>query len=433
MYPHKTYEIPKRIRASANDNLNYFLRSGTDQQINFIFHLNGFVDANRLKRAVRLTMDAEPVLGCKYIANRKRSYWERSDNLESLEYFTFIKSENPEVDIRKIVLYQIDPSIESIIQIKLIRTKEKDILYIKSDHSVMDGGGFYDYLTLLCDTYNKLIEDPNYQVEPNVLATRELNQVFKHYKFRKKMRSLLREKGYMPTWSFPSIGTGRKKKTFILRQIDPDRFERIKEYGKERNATLNDMFLTAAFRSLFELNKPIKNKAMTIAVPTDLRVLMPTKKAETIANLVSATFVSLKYNPEATFDEMLIDINKQMNMKKDIHLGMGQTYMINNLFKLRYAWVRWLASRIYKGLYRRGKMHPIITNVGRIDSQKRYFGEVDVEDGYIITPINWAPSFSMGISSYNKRISFSIAFCEDSYDKRTVELFLDNIFKELPQ
>jgi len=433
MYTHGSGKIPKRIRASANDNLNYLLRSGTDQQINFIFHLNGQIDAERMKKTVRLTMDAEPILGCRYVINRRRVYWERREDLDDLEYFALIESDNPEAEIRKIVLYQIDPSVESIIQIKIIRSLEKDILYIKSDHSVMDGGGFYDYLTLLCDTYNKLTEDQNYQVEPNVHATRELKQVFKHYRFRKKMRSLLRDKGYIPTWSFPAIGTGRTKKTYTLRQIEPERFDRIKAYGKERRATLNDMFLTSVFRSLFELKKPAENKPMTIAVPTDLRVLMPTKKAETIANLVSATFVSLKYNPESTFDEMLIDVNQQMTKKKDIQLGMGQTYIINQLFRLRYAWVRWLANRIYGGLYKRGKMHPIITNVGMIDSQKRYFGDVDVEDGYIITPINWAPSFSMGISSYNKRITFSIAFCEDSYDKRTIEQFLDLVFEKLPQ
>ncbi|NPD90033.1 MAG: hypothetical protein HGN29_15070 [Asgard group archaeon] len=122
MYTHKSGEFPKRIRASANDNLNYLLRSGTDQQINFIFHLNGYIDSERMKKTVRLTMDAEPVLGCKYVINRKRTYWERRDDLDELNYFTLIKSDNPEAEIIKIVLYQIDPSVESIIQIKIIRT-----------------------------------------------------------------------------------------------------------------------------------------------------------------------------------------------------------------------------------------------------------------------------------------------------------------------
>ncbi|MHA1171420.1 MAG: hypothetical protein ACTSQ3_05015, partial [Candidatus Heimdallarchaeota archaeon] len=142
MFTHESGKFPKRIRASANDNLNYLLRSGTDQQINFIFHLNGHIDPERMKKTVRLTMDAEPVLGCKYVINRRRTYWERRDDLDNLEYFTLIESDNPEVDIRKIVLYQIDPRIESIIQIKIIRTKTNDILFIKSDHCVMDGGGF---------------------------------------------------------------------------------------------------------------------------------------------------------------------------------------------------------------------------------------------------------------------------------------------------
>ncbi len=432
MYHHKTGSFPKRILASPNDNLNYLLRSGTDQQINFIFHLDGLVDAERMKKAVRLTLDAEPVLGCKFVKDRRKTYWERRDDIDSLNYFEVIKTTNIDNELNKFVLSQIDPSLDSIIQVKIFRS-EKDTLMIKSDHSVMDGGGFYDYLTLLCDTYNKLTENPSYNVQPNIKASRGLKQVLKHYSFRKKMRSLLRERGYSPTWSFPSIGKGRNRKTFTLRKVTPERFDNIKQYGKQHNATLNDLFLTAVFRALFAINKPQKNKPMTIAVPTDLRCLMPTKKAETITNLVSTTFASTKYDPTLTFDEMLKDISKQMKKKKDIYLGLGQTFVLNNLFRLRYSWVEKLQKRIFKMVYKSGKMHPIVTNVGMVDAKKRHFAEVNVEDGYLITPVNWAPSFSMGISSFNKRITMSIAFCEDSYDKRTIELFLDLIMSELPE
>jgi len=191
------------------------------------------------------------------------------------------------------------------------------------------------------------------------------------------------------------------------------------------------MFLTASFRALFKLKKPLENKKMTIAVPTDLRSFMPEKKANTIANLVSTTFVSLKYNAEMTFDDMLHSISQQMIKKKKIQLGLGLMFMINNLFRFRYITVERFANKIYQGLYRKGKMHPIITNVGMIDSVKRFFGSINVEDAYIITPINWAPNFSMGISSYNKKISLSIGYCEDSYDKLTIELFLELFLDEL--
>ncbi len=430
MYEISNGNLPLKIKASANDNLNYFLRSGTDQQINFVFHLNGFVNEKVLKQAVRLTMDAEPVLGCKYVKTKRRSYWIRRSDIDQLDYFEMIKVDNPEVEVRKFILNQINPSEDSLLKIRIFRAA-KDIMVIKSDHSVMDGGGFYDYLTLLCNIYNNLLENPNYEVKPNLNTNRALKQVLKHYSFIRKIKSLILEKGYSPTWSFPYIGRGKEKKTFTLRKIDSENFQRIKDYGKQNGATLNDMFLTASFRALFKLKKPIENKKMTIAVPTDLRYFMPEKKANTIANLVSTTFVSLKYDPKATFDDMLTSISQQMNKKKNIHLGLGLMFMINNLFRFRYVTVERFAKRIYKGLYRKGKMHPIITNVGMIESKERYFGNINIEDAYIVTPINWAPSFSMGISSYNKQINLSIGYCEDSYEKQTIDLFLDLFISEL--
>lgn len=432
MYSYDSNKFPKRIKTSSSDTLNYLLRHGNDQQVNYVFHLNGQIKDNIMKQAVRLTIDAEPVLGCKLVLNKKRTYWERRDDIDQLDYFKIIKTDNPEKDVKKFVLTQIDPTIESVLKIRIFRA-EKDILVIKSDHSVMDGGGFYYYLTLLCSIYNNLIKKQKIHVEPNYNAPRDMNQLLKHYDFITKIKSLVLDKGHNPTWSFPNIGIGKSKKNFILRKIDKDQFDRIKKYGKEHGATLNDMFVTASFRALFSLQNPSKNKAMTIAIPTDLRVLMPNKKIDTVANLVSATFVNLKNNPEDSFDDMLIKVNKQMKRKKDIHLGLGQMFAINNIFRLRYSMVEKLTKLYYKRLNKKGKNHPIVTNVGRIDTQKRNFGKVDVQDAYIITPINWAPSFSMGISSYNKQITLSIGFCEDSYEKEAVELFLDLLLKELPK
>ncbi|MBN1328394.1 MAG: hypothetical protein JXA54_02865 [Candidatus Heimdallarchaeota archaeon] len=432
MYNHSDVNLPLKIKASANDNLNYFLRSGTDQQINFVFHLDGSIDPKIMKKAVRLTMDAEPVLGCKFVKEKRRSYWVRRTDIDELDYFEMIKADNIDSESKKFILTQIDPSIDSLLKIRIFRCEnKKDTLVIKSDHSVMDGGGFYDYLSLLCDTYNNLIVSPNYQVTPNLSTNRELNQALKHHSFVKKIKSLIFEKGYSPTWSFPYIGRGKEKKNFILKKIDNENFQQIKDYGKQRGATLNDMFLTASFRALFKLIKPQENKKMTIAVPTDLRLFMPNKKANTITNLVSTTFVSLKYNADDTYDDMLQNISQQMCKKKEIQLGLGLMFMINNLFRFRFITVERFANKIYKRLYKKGKMHPIITNVGIIDSVKRCFGSINVEDAYIITPINWAPSFSMGISSYNKEISLSIGYCEDSYDKRTIELFLELFLTEL--
>jgi NRPS condensation-like uncharacterized protein len=432
LYSYSDGKFPNKIKTSPSDTLNYLLRHGTDQQVNYVFHLDGYVNEEIMKQAVRLSIDAEPVLGCKLILNKKRTYWERRDNIDQLDYFRIIQSENPEEDVKKFVLTQIDPTKESVLKIRVFRAKS-DVLVIKSDHSVMDGGGFYYYLTLLCSIYNNLIENQNYQIEQNHNTKRDMRQLLRHYGFITKVKSLVLDKGHSPTWSFPNIGKGKTKKNFVLKKIDRCQFESIKNYGKKHGASINDMFVTATFRALFSMKNPSKDKAMTIAIPTDLRVLMPDKKIDTIANLVSATFVNLKNDPEQSFDDMLIKINKQMKKKREIHLGLGQMFAINNIFRLRYSIVERLTKLYYNRLYKKGKSHPIVTNVGRIDTQKRNFGNINVKDAYIVTPINWAPSFSMGISSYNKQITLSIGFCEDSYEKESVESFLDLLMKELPK
>ncbi|MHA1743600.1 MAG: hypothetical protein ACTSV6_05045 [Candidatus Heimdallarchaeota archaeon] len=430
--PKKNAKKPLRVKATTGDNLNYFLHTGTDQQINFVFYLNGKIDEKIMRKTVRLSLDAEPILGCKYVKHWRRAYWERRDDLDELDYFELLETQKPKEAVKQFVLSEIDPAKDSLIKIRIFR-KQKDILVIKSDHSVMDGGGFYDYLSLLCNIYNELLKDPHYSVTVNWPPKRELKQIFKHYSIFKKIKSLLQERGFRPTWSFPSIGHGKEKKNYILRTITPERFDRIRNYGKQHQATINDMLLTASFRALFKLQEKKPKKRMTLAVPTDLRALVPTKKADNVANLVASTFVNLKFDPHDSFDKNLQEISKQMKKKKEIYLGLGQMFVIHNLFRFNYKMTSWGWHRIQKGLRRKNKMHPIITNVGRIEATERHFGSVEIEDAHIITPINWAPSFSMGISSYKKKITLSVGFCEDSYTPATIEKFLDLLLAELPK
>jgi len=362
-------------------------------KINFVFHLDGQVDIEIMKKAVRLILDAEPVLGCRYIKHKQRTYWERREDIDEIDYFKVIETNESEKEIKKFVLKDIDPSIDPLLK----------------------------------------VEDPTFHVTPNIHASRDLKQVLKYYKFRRKFLSLVGEEGIRPTWAFPAIGEGREIRNYTIRRFDQERFQKIKKYGKEHKATITDMMVTAFFRALFRINNTKPGKRMTVAIPTDLRALLPDKKAESIANLVSATFATIKYNPEDSFNKHLIDINKQMKRKREIHLGLGNMYAIRHLFKMRYSFLERITKRLYKRLRRKKRNHPILTNVGILDCEKRNFGSVNVIDGYNITPVNWAPSFSMGMSSFNKKLTLTIGFAEESYDPKTVEYFLDLIDEELPK
>lgn len=59
------------------------------------------------------------------------------------------------------------------------------------------------------------------------------------------------------------------------------------------------------------------------------------------------------------------------------------------------------------------------------------FGEVQAEDGYMISPIMYAPFFSMGASFYNGRLTFMIGYHTPDTSKEKVEKFLESVVNQL--
>lgn len=64
------------------DQVNYLDGASNDKQGRSVVTFDGHVDANRMVRAVRLTLDAEPILGCGFVERPRRLCWERRDDLD---------------------------------------------------------------------------------------------------------------------------------------------------------------------------------------------------------------------------------------------------------------------------------------------------------------------------------------------------------------
>ncbi|MHA1156082.1 MAG: condensation domain-containing protein, partial [Candidatus Heimdallarchaeota archaeon] len=400
--------------------------------VNFVLHLDKRIDENIMKKALRLCLDAEPILGCNFKTKARKPYWERREDLDHEDFFRLFEAIDNEEQMKNFLVKQINPSSDPIIQVRVFR-EINDTLVIKSDHSVMDGGGFYDFLKLFTSIYSKLEGNPIYEIVPNTHVNRELSQVLKHYRINKKLKSFIKDTTKVPRLSLPPTGRGRKLRKHKIKRFSRKRFDAIKEYGKKHNATINDVFLTAFYRALFCINDAKPGTKVTVAIPTDLRALLPDKKAETIANLVSSTFAIVEFKTEESFEETIHNISQQMKKKKEIYLGLGYMFIINNIFRVRFTILEWIIKRVYKRLMKKGQTYPILTNVGIVDSHKYHFGKANVIDGYLVSPVNWAPSFSMGLSSFNKVLTLSIGYCEDSYTSDVVTEFLDLIDLELPK
>ncbi len=73
--------IPDRFRAVICDKMSFALMSLMDYQIHFIAEFNGMLDEERLARAMRLMLDAEPVLGSRFVKHWRAPWWQREEGL----------------------------------------------------------------------------------------------------------------------------------------------------------------------------------------------------------------------------------------------------------------------------------------------------------------------------------------------------------------
>lgn len=76
----------------AQDAVNYLIdKYLANSQISCILRLNGKLNKTILQQAVRISLDAEPILGCCFIADDDHPFWELQTNFETSDFFLSLK------------------------------------------------------------------------------------------------------------------------------------------------------------------------------------------------------------------------------------------------------------------------------------------------------------------------------------------------------
>lgn len=75
--------------------------------------------------------------------------------------------------------------------------------------------------------------------------------------------------------------------------------------------------------------------------------------------------------------------------------------------------------------------NPMLSNLGVINRPGIFFGRDEAVNGYIITPIAFAPTFLLGASAFNNTLTLAAGFNQASIAKDIVEGFLENMADNL--
>jgi NRPS condensation-like uncharacterized protein len=416
--------IPKRFNITAQDSYNYLAsKEFADQQLCLILKLSGRVDENLFVKAMLLSLDQEPILGTRLVLDSGSPFWERQDDVELSKLCELVEKSSEPNGIQDFINKTIRADLDPLVTSRILRGKETDTVCIKVNHSVCDAGGLKEYVSLLSDLYGILSENPNYSAQPN-LGRRDQRQIFECIRDLSKVPLTMPPR---PTWAFPQ--KSGNSPLHSINVISSERFAAIKKIAHDNKATINDVLLTAFYRTLFEINATVYDVPMMIQVSIDLRRYCPDLKAEAICNLSGALYSGLERKQGESFKTTLERIVMLTKKLKADFPGIGSAKGLEYMFEQGYsAMKKWVTESGALGR-KYNVTYPLLSNFGIIKEYR--FGSSYTVNGYITSPIMYSPGFMLGLSTFNDEVTFCIGYCGQE-NSGMIKKFFDIFFKELP-
>jgi NRPS condensation-like uncharacterized protein len=429
--PKRAY-IPERFPVAVIEQLMNIVQIQHDSTIRGIIKFSGRIDAPRMDKAVRLTLDAEPVLGCRFVERKRRPYWQRITNIESCNPFSVMGSTGNDKELDEFMADPIDPLSGPLVRVGLFRS-DVDTLCVKLHHMAADGAGIGRYGYLLAMIYRRLKEDGDYSPVPNIRNNRGIGRILKQIPPMQILKGCASFFYPRPVWSFPSTGQEPTGATFSRRRIEGERFDSLIAYCKREGVTVNDAILAAYYRAMFRIADVSENRFYPLEMTVDLRRHLSNGPEFSICNLSSAFYPSIRFNKNDRFRDTLSKTHAVMEKAKKRQPWIGSLVYLELVFKiLGFS----LAKRLFQaGMLREmasGKIHPYYANGGVIDTEQLRFDDAVISDAYSFGTVPYPPASLFVICTYKNKMEFTTTGCRDFVASHKMEEFLDEFLREIP-
>lgn len=392
------------------------------------------IDTDRLSRAFDLLCDAQPVLGCRFITDTRTPYWKRVE--QGKREILLLTSSTETYNAFRVS--RLDSRTGVQIKACLHHAAQGDRLLLKVTHLLCDAGGLKDIAADLSTIYARLKDDPHYKASPNLTGSRGCDQIIRQLPWNAYPAIILNVLRIMWSNQVPpethtlSLPGGEQSPcAFFIRNIPASRTERLRQYGKQHQATLNDVMLTAFQRALTCAGKWDGKAVLRMQMIIDLRRwYLPGQRAEGICNLSGYEYTNLGTHLGNSFASTLERISTTTRQRKENWFGLTDNCCALLLNFLPYRVLVKIAQGIDRKALARRVFPNGLSNAGPIQPEKVVFDEKPLH-AWILPPIIYPPRFGAVVSSYAGTLTLSSGGPVSS--KPYVEQFFDCMLAELPE
>lgn len=443
-----------RIPATVGDLAAFSVRAVADQQIRVVLRFAGRLDADRLLGALRLVIEAWPILGCRLVLGR-RPRWEVGTRAPA---GAVVQTSTPAAALADFCATTGDPRRDPVFDVRVVRTEAdphdaSDIVCLRVDHVVADGIGAKELAYLLVELYRLLHAGVT---EARMVRLRSLwsprrrsyRSVLRAVSIPDAVRAAVLFPEHTARFRLPYRGAARRDPRFVTVRVGRERVERSRAFGRARGATLNDVLLTAAFRALPAARvadvtcaggpltaRDLVSPARPVQMPVDLRARGASLARDLPpANVAGMTFPAVAVRPGEGFEATLGRVTAATaGAKSDVaafHIPIAFTLLFGLAgTRLALAYVR----RALRDGHAAGLCTPLFTNFGVLDPARLDpGGDARLEDAWVAPPFTYPPAFSIGVSQFAGVLTLSSGFCAAAIEPAAVDGLLRTIVEELP-
>lgn len=424
-------QTPERFVATGADAAISITRTVTHQRIGASLAFPGQrLDADRLARAVRLSFDAEPLVGCEFRTDERKAYWKRLSDLDDATAFVEEEVADPDAPMRMFQAAEI-PDQGPQAAVALFRALDGDVLGVKISHVLADGHAAKQYAYLLADLYTQLGEDPSAAPEPNLRPRPTGRDVWGNLT-PQQQRDAKRAKSWAkPNWPAPEAGTTGKGLTYRWVTIAPERFVALKSYGSERGCTVNDMMLAAVLRACISRLDPPAGTPLSLMYTADLRRYLPAPANLPISNLSISGSLDIERIDNESFEDTLLRVHRRMQEWAKMCHGAGPLASAEKMAGFGYAVTKLLMEMAFRAGSSSGKTYPWFTNIGILDDTRLSFDGTVPQSAFMFGPAASGVSIVPVISTYRDALTVCMGYCESDYDTASVSLLLESVVDEI--
>jgi NRPS condensation-like uncharacterized protein len=399
------------------------------------------IDDARMARALRLLVDSEPVLGCRFVPERPGPEWRRIDP-EGLECLLDVRdTSDPEGDAATFVAAPYDPCAGPQIRGTVLRGSDHDTLVLRISHIAVDGVGVKEAASLLADIYRRLGDDPAWVPAVNSDGVRDFRPVRAGASKEQKRKALSARSGTpSPTgWDLPDSGRFGAG-TYLFDAIEPSLFEAMRAAGRVHGATVNDVIVTAYYRSLFAAVQPRPDAPTPMNIACDLRGLMPEGTRLALGNIAGSWTISVSRVEGEDFEGTLERVVEQTTAVKGSDAGLmtalGSAAAEPGNSRWRRALIHMLFTHGAKNMEKKrrapGTSDAGLSNIGVIDDGRLDFGTgVRVGNVRLFGPMCCPQGIQMTACTFRDRLELCVGFDATATDPGFVRAILSGMVAEI--